>query len=135
MKNLSGRTWVFGILTGLLCIAVAGYVAESRGGATSVATATAADRPAAPAQKAANQVNIDNFKFDPRELTVAVGAKVTWINRDDVPHTATSTARPKAFDSKTLDTDQHFSHVFTTAGTYEYFCAVHPHMKGKIVVK
>ena len=129
MCNPSRRTWVLGILMGLLCAAAAGYVANSK------ATAVAAQQPAPADQKAANQVVIDNFKFDPRELTVAVGAKVTWLNRDDVPHTATSTARPKAFDSKTLDTDQKFSHVFNTAGTYEYFCAVHPHMKGKIVVK
>jgi amicyanin len=118
---------------GLLCVAAAGYVASSRGDETIAATATAAQQ-AAPAEKAA-KVMIDNFKFDPRELTIAAGTRVTWINRDDVPHTATSTARSKAFDSKTLDTDQQFSHVFTTAGTYEYFCAVHPHMRGKIVVK
>jgi plastocyanin len=60
---------------------------------------------------------------------------VTWINRDDVPHTATSTAKPKAFDSGALDTDQTYSHVFKEAGEYEYFCAVHPKMTGKIIVK
>jgi plastocyanin len=93
--------------------------------------------PAAPpsTDKATNQVVIDNFKFEPRQLTVTAGTKVTWVNRDDVPHTATSTSRPKAFDSKTLDTDQQFSHLFMTPGTYAYFCAVHPHMRGEIVVK
>jgi amicyanin len=134
MKNPSKRTWILGILMGLTCAVAAGYIASSKGGETIAATATA-DRPVAAAQKTANQVMIDNFKFEPRELIVAAGAKVTWINRDDVPHTATSTARPRAFDSKTLDTDQQFSHVFTTPGSYEYFCAVHPHMKGKIIVK
>ena len=68
-------------------------------------------------------------------MTVPVGTEVSWINRDDVPHTATSTTKPKAFDSGALDTDQTYSHVFTTAGEYEYFCAVHPHMTGKVVVK
>jgi plastocyanin len=81
------------------------------------------------------QVVIDNFSFDPPTLTVPVGTKVTWTNRDDVPHTATSTAKPKSFDSKTLDTDGKFSHVFTAPGSYEYFCAVHPKMTGKIIVK
>ena len=81
------------------------------------------------------QVAIDNFAFKPAELNVAVGTKVTWLNRDDVPHTATSTAKPRAFDSHTLDTDDKFSHVFSKAGTYEYFCAVHPHMTGKVIVK
>lgn len=137
MKYLSMRTCVLGIFVGLLCVAALGYVANrSTGGVTAMAAdSPAAVQSTAQAQKTAKQVVIDNFKFEPRELTVAVGAKVTWINRDDVPHTATSTARPKAFDSKTLDTDEKYSHEFTTAGTYEYFCAVHPHMKGKIVVK
>jgi plastocyanin len=82
-----------------------------------------------------NQVVIDNFRFSPRKLTVPAGTKVTWVNRDDVPHTATSTAKPRVFDSKSLDTDDRFEHVFATPGTYEYFCAVHPHMTGQIIVK
>ena len=82
-----------------------------------------------------NQVVIDNFAFQPATLTVKAGTKVTWVNRDDVPHTATSTARPKRFDSRTLDTDDQFSHVFTAPGTYEYFCAVHPNMTGRVIVK
>jgi plastocyanin len=68
-------------------------------------------------------------------VTVAAGTRVTWVNRDDVPHTATSTARPKAFDSGTLDTDGKFSRVFADPGTYEYFCAVHPKMTGRVIVK
>jgi plastocyanin len=84
---------------------------------------------------APNQVVIDNFTFDPPRLTVAAGTKVTWVNHDDVPHTATSTQKPRVFDSRTLDTDQEFSHVFTKPGTYKYFCAVHPHMTGEIIVK
>ena len=75
--------------------------------------------PQAPAS--AHQIVIDNFAFAPVELTVPVGAEVTWVNRDDVPHTATSTAKPKAFDSGALDTDQTYSHVFKTSGEYEYF--------------
>jgi plastocyanin len=90
---------------------------------------------AATVEEVPNQVLIDNFTFSPRQMTVSAGTKVTWVNRDDVPHTATSTAKPRSFDSGTLDTDDRFSHVFTTAGTFEYFCAVHPHMTGKIIVK
>jgi plastocyanin len=82
-----------------------------------------------------NQVVIDNFTFNPRTLTVAAGTKVTWVNHDDVPHTATSTRKPRLIDSGTLDTDDKFEHVFKTPGTYEYFCAVHPHMTGRIIVK
>jgi amicyanin len=81
------------------------------------------------------RVAIDNFTFDPPELTVPVGATVTWVNRDDVPHTATSTARPRAFDSGALDTDDTFSFRFTAPGTFDYFCAVHPRMTGRVIVK
>ena len=49
-----------------------------------------------------NQINIDNFAYSPRKLTVTAGTRVTWVNRDDVPHTATSTARPRSFDSGIL---------------------------------
>jgi plastocyanin len=96
---------------------------------------TPAVNPNADAPTVPNQVTIDNFAFNPKTLTVPVGTEVTWINRDDVPHTATSAVKPRVFDSKTLDTDDKFSHVFTTPGTYPYFCAVHPHMTGEIVVK
>jgi plastocyanin len=90
-----------------------------------------------PAEKTAdaNRVLIDNFAFSPRVLTIAAGARVTWINRDDVPHTATSDVKPRLFDSGTLDTDDRFEHVFKTPGVYDYFCAVHPHMTGRIIVK
>jgi plastocyanin len=99
------------------------------------ADATPAAEPEAEAKPAPNQVFIDNFTFNPPRLTVAAGTKVTWINHDDVPHTATSSARPRPFDSKTLDTDEQYSHVFSKPGTYDYFCAVHPHMTGQIIVK
>jgi plastocyanin len=88
-----------------------------------------------PANIAPKQIVIDNFTFDPPTLTVSIGTKVTWVNRDDVPHTATSTAKPKRFDSGTLDTDDQFSHVFTSPGSYPYFCAVHPKMTGLVIVK
>ncbi len=96
-------------------------------------TPAAAAAEAPPAEP--NQVVIDNFRYRPRTLTVPAGTRVTWVNHDDVPHTATSTARPRTFDSKTLDTDDQFAHVFATPGTYEYFCAVHPHMTGTVIVK
>ena len=99
------------------------------------ANASGPDKPPAESPATASTVVIDNFTFAPAELTVPVGAEVTWVNRDDVPHTATSTVKPRAFDSGALDTDQTFSHVFAALGEYEYFCAVHPHMTGRVVVK
>lgn len=79
------------------------------------------------------EVKIDNFSFGPTELTVAVGTTVTWTNRDDIPHTVVST--DKVFKSKVLDTDEKFSYTFTQAGSFPYFCSIHPKMTGKVVVK
>ena len=81
---------------------------------------------------AAVDVKIDNFVFGPQELTVAVGTTVTWTNHDDIPHTVVST--DKLFKSKVLDTDETFSFTFDKAGTFPYFCSIHPKMTGKVVV-
>jgi plastocyanin len=87
------------------------------------------------AASAATEVKIDNFSFGPVTMTVPVGTTVTWINRDDVPHTVVSSDDPKAFKSKVLDTDEKFSYTFTKAGTFPYFCSVHPKMTGKVIVQ
>ena len=84
---------------------------------------------------AAMEVKIDNFSFSPATLTVAVGTTVTWTNQDDIPHTVVSTDDPRAFRSKVLDTDEKFTYTFTKAGTFAYFCSVHPKMTGTVVVK
>lgn len=81
----------------------------------------------------ANEVVIQNFQFQPSTLTVKAGTKVTWINRDDEPHTATDTE--KRFGSKALDTGDRFTFEFSNPGTYNYYCALHPKMVGKIIVK
>jgi|ERR1700720_2673052 len=87
-------------------------------------------------QKASTmEVKVDNFSFGPATLTVPVGTAVTWANRDDIPHTIVSTDDPKAFKSKVLDTDEKFSFVFITPGTYQYFCSIHPKMTGKVIVQ
>jgi plastocyanin len=83
----------------------------------------------------ATRVVIDNFAYSPREIIVAPGSRVLWINRDDVPHTVTSTAKPRAFDSGALDGEESFTFVFPTPGTYDYFCALHPHMTGRVIIK
>src|ERR1700723_1555250 len=81
------------------------------------------------------EVKVDNFSFSPATLTVAAGTTVTWTNRDDIPHTVVSTDDPKVFKSKVLDTDEKFTFTFSKAGTYPYFCSVHPKMTGTVVVK
>jgi plastocyanin len=81
-----------------------------------------------------NTVTIDNFSFTPAAVTVKPGTTVTWTNKDDIPHGigATNNAFPK---SKALDTDDSYSFTFTTPGTYQYFCYLHPKMVGSIVVE
>jgi plastocyanin len=86
-------------------------------------------------QPATTEVKIDNFSFGPVTLTVPAGATVTWINRDDIPHTVVSTDDSKTFKSKVLDTDEKFSFTFSKAGTYPYFCSIHPKMTGKVIVQ
>lgn len=80
------------------------------------------------------QVTIDNFSFTPPTLTVAVGATVTWVNQDDVPHNIVS-SEGKTLKSRVMDTDEKFSYTFTKAGTYAYYCGIHPRMVGKIIVQ
>jgi amicyanin len=85
------------------------------------------------APPAPSVIKIDNFTFGPQAVTVPVGTTVTWVNEDDIPHTVV--ANDKSFKSKVLDTDEKFSFTFTKAGTFDYFCSIHPHMTGKVVVK
>ncbi|MFI4973037.1 MAG: cupredoxin family copper-binding protein [Caulobacterales bacterium] len=85
------------------------------------------------AQGAAPTVTISNFTFDPAAITVPVGTQVTWVNGDDVPHTVV--AVDHSFRSRAFDTDERYSYTFTKPGVYEYFCSLHPHMVGKVVVR
>jgi plastocyanin len=100
-----------------------------------VVLAAAGGVAANPPQAATAEVKIDNFSFGPATLTVAPGTTVTWVNRDDIPHTVVSTDDPKTFKSKVLDTDEKFSFTFTKPGTYPYFCSIHPKMTATVVVK
>ena len=81
-----------------------------------------------------NGIEIKDFAFNPQTITVKSGEKVTWINRDEEPHTIVSVG--KQFKKSTaLDTDQEFTITVGAPGTYEYFCSVHPKMTGTIVVE
>ncbi len=78
------------------------------------------------------KITIDNFTFTPPEITVPIGSTITWVNHDDIPHTVVSGDR--AFRSKALDTDDSYSFTFAAAGDFKYFCGLHPHMTGKVIV-
>jgi len=117
---MSSKTiWVLGYMaTAMMMIAM---LAAARGVAVNPQQATTAE------------VKIDNFSFGPATLTVAPGTTVTWVNHDDIPHTVVST--DSVFKSKVLDTDEKFSFTFAMAGTYPYFCSIHPKMTATVVVK
>ena len=83
--------------------------------------------------KSQTEVQVDNFTFKPETLTVPANSRVTWVNKDDVPHVIAS--NDGLFKSKALDTDDKFSFTFNKAGTYSYYCSIHPKMVGKIVVQ
>ncbi len=83
----------------------------------------------------ATLVMISNFTFGPAKLTVPVGTRVVWTNRDSDPHVVRSETEPKLLDSPPLDTGESFSFTFDKPGTYRYFCAIHPHMQGVITVQ
>jgi plastocyanin len=79
------------------------------------------------------EVAITKFAFAPKEVTVAPGTRIVWTNRDETPHTVTSST--KAFASKGLDTDDTFEHTFDGEGDFAYICTVHPFMTGVVHVR
>jgi plastocyanin len=84
---------------------------------------------------APNQIVIDDFAFGPQTLTVAAGTEVIWVNHDDEPHTVVASGETKLFKSPALDTGDKYSYVFAEKGTYKYYCSIHPHMTGTVVVQ
>jgi len=79
-------------------------------------------------------IEIKEYKYVPEKVTIAAGTKITWINRDEVPHTVDMDDGKKGIKSSALDTDETFSYTFTTPGTYPYTCRLHSKMMGTIVV-
>ena len=80
------------------------------------------------------KVEIRHFAFTPEALTVTAGTRVVWTNRDDEPHIVVSAGNRFA-SSKAMDTDETYAMVFDQPGTYAYFCSIHPHMVGTIIVR
>jgi plastocyanin len=101
--------------------------------AAGILVAAAISFPVISAPAPDSKVEIDNFAFSPDRITVKTGTTVTWLNADDTPHTVAASS--KLFKSKALDTEDSFSFTFTTPGVYQYFCSLHPHMAGTVVVE
>jgi plastocyanin len=129
------------IVAGLMVGAGGAALAHDMAGMAGVLDVDASAMPAMaqPAAQVAaiepNTITIDNFSFGPQILTVAPGTTVTWINHDEEPHTVVNAGNPRQFKSGALDTDDKFTFTFDKPGTYEYFCSIHPHMTGTVVVK
>jgi plastocyanin len=104
-------------MTGIRCVCIAAVLALA----------------SASASAASVSIEIENFTFAPETITVAPGTTVNFVNRDDIPHLVA--ADDGTFRSKALDTGDTFSFTFEKAGQYGYFCALHPHMVGTVLVK
>ncbi|MEV6169565.1 cupredoxin family copper-binding protein [Streptomyces sp. NPDC051954] len=122
---------------GLLSAASGSTTAASKeaAGAAQAPVAAAAEAQPAAAAAADYQVDIMSYKYgDGKQLVVEVGQTVQWTNHDSAPHTVTTTKAPVSFDSGTLEQGDSWSYTFTKAGTYEYYCAVHPDMVASVKV-
>ena len=97
---------------------------------------TANPEPSPTPAQTSSTVNIDisGFAFNPSLITIKAGDTIVWTNMDSAPHTVTSTSG-KELESKTLDKGDTYSHTFTQAGTYDYFCAIHHGMRAKVIVE
>ena len=115
MNMLISKITIAALVSGFSLFALAGEMKDAGSGASE------------------NKIEIKDFAFNPQTITVKSGDKITWINRDEEPHTVVSVGK-KFQRSSGLDTDQEFSIIAGAPGTYEYFCSVHPKMTGTIVV-
>lgn len=98
---------------------------------TEATAAEASDEPAA----AGDTVTIERSRFAPDPLEVAAGTEVTFENVDPFAHTVTSAEdSPLEFDSAEFGQDETFTQTFDEAGTYAYFCQIHPTMRAEVVV-
>ena len=122
-----------GVLKGTPIAQAAHGAQQGAGGLRFVRVADVALEGEQAAAADATQVGVDNFSFAPATATVPVGMTVTWTNHDDIPHNVVSPEQK--FKSRVLDTDEMFSHTFDVAGTYKYYCSIHPRMTGQVVVR
>lgn len=126
------------LVESMLAPALSGTGCPGEDGATAPAPATGAPAAPAPAQGAGQSataaVVMSGLAFSPASITVPMGTTVTWTNHDDAPHTVTSKSG-STLKSSTLQKGQSYSHMFMMAGTYTYYCAVHPNMTGTVTVQ
>lgn len=135
-----GRVALAGLFAGGAFAACGGSEAETDEATVSTTSVTVADGATTTAAGGgAAAVDVRQFRFMPAEITVAAGTTVTWTNRDDILHTATSGATPGTpdgrFDGPMEGQGQSFSHTFAQPGRFPYFCSRHTSMTGTVVVQ
>lgn len=113
---------------------VAFVMVQGDSSATTTDISTASENTAAEETQAVNEVSIADFAYSPESITVKAGTAVTWTNQDTVGHTVTTEDGSEGPDSETLAKGDAYSYTFNTPGTYNYYCAPHPYMKGTVVV-
>jgi len=118
----------------VLALFVAGCGRQAGGTATTATnagTGTAASASTIPA--GAIPVVMKNTAFAPADVTIKVGQTVAWVNQDSMQHDVV--ANDGSFRSQLLDTGQVFTFTFSKAGSFPYYCAIHPQMKGTVTVQ
>ncbi len=121
------------VLSLAMALALGGAVALAGAPGAAQAPAAAASAAPSPEPSPISTIHIRNFAYVPDTVTIHPGQTVRFVMDDETPHTVT--AVDKSFDSGNLDQKATWKHTFATEGTYKYFCAYHPYMKGTVIVK
>lgn len=126
------KKWITLVAIAVLAVALVALMGCSSGGGTSSSSAApSGGTSSGGASAGGDAVTIQNFSFSPASLTVKTGATVTWTNKDSVAHTVVGTD----FKSDQIAPGATYTHAFTTAGSYDYHCSIHPSMTGTIIVQ
>lgn len=126
---------IIGIIIAVIVISAIVVVMMAYNNGTSKSSTHSSSSSSTTSAVATNAVDIQNFAFSPSDITVKVGATVTWTNKDSVAHTVTSdNGSVEPFDSGNVAQGGVYSHTFNTVGTFTYHCTVHPSMTGKVTV-
>lgn len=120
MTTLISKIRIAGLVCGISSLFLSAIAGEMKGADSNVSSGS--------------RIEIKDFAFNPQTITVKSGEKITWINRDEEPHTIVSVEK-QFKKSSALDTDQEFTITAGAPGTYTYYCSVHPKMTGTIVVE
>lgn len=119
-------------IRGLAFIALLFIIAASCSKSTDYGTTTPPGPTGGTTGPGTNQVFIQGMAFNPSVLTVTAGTTVTWVNKDAIAHTVTSSTN--LFDSGSIGSNGSFTYTFATAGTFGYYCSIHPNMVASVKV-